>query len=133
MGHRRLDQLPVTRKLQKVIELLAITEDPATIARATCEAVNRGLEIAKKDLGVTATAYYLMKFIWAAPKDHFGAEMQKISIGLSPNAGLLDVVVAFDEGVNQRLRRMGHRTDLAEMVRLKIVLKKLINESFTDH
>lgn len=121
MGHRRLGQLPITRKWQKVIELLSITDDPAAIARTTCEAANRGLEIAKKDLGVTAAVYYLMKFIWSAKKEDFDGEMEKLAIGLSPKAGLLDVVVAFDEGINQRLRRAGHRTDLAEMARLSAV------------
>lgn len=121
MGHRNLGQLPQTLNWQKVVNLLSTTENPASIAKATCEAAKRGLEIAKKDPGVTATVYYLMKFIWSAKKEDFAGEMHKLAIDLSPKDGLLDVVVAFDKGVNQRLRRMGHRTDLAEMARLSAV------------
>lgn len=121
MGHRHLGQLPETLNWQKVVGLLSLEGEPATVAKATCEAAKRGLEIAKNAPGVAATVYYLMKFIWSTRKEDYSNEMQKLSIGLSPDSGLLDLVVAFDAGVNQRLRKMGHRTDLAEMARLSAV------------
>ena len=117
MGHRNLGQLPETRNWKKVINLLSTAGNPAKIALATSEAAKKGLEIAKKDPGVAATVYYLMKFIWASNKESFADESKNLSIKLPPNAGLLDVVVAFNEGLDQRLRKMGHRTDLAEMAR----------------
>lgn len=121
MGHRYLGQLPETLNWQKVVDLLSITKNPAAIAKATCEAAIRGLEIAKKDPGVAATVYYLIKFVWSAQKDNFLDEMSRLSISCPPKASLLDIITAFDNGVNQRLRNLGHRTDLAEMARLSAV------------
>lgn len=118
MGHRDYGELPETQNWEKVVKLLSTSQDPERIAAATYQAAKRGLEIAKKDRGFTATVYCLIKFVWASQKPDYTDAIQQLSIWISPDDKFLDVVAAFDEGVNHRLRRIGHRTDLAEMARL---------------
>lgn len=49
------------------------------------------------------------------------AELAGLGMVLPEKASLLDVVGAFDEAVDRRLRKAGHRTDLTEMARFAAV------------
>jgi len=121
VGHRYLLGLPQTRNWIKVIDLLKSTDDPAAIAWATTQAANYGLELAKRDIGIAATVYLLMKLIWSSRSDNFPAELNRLSMSLPEQASLLDVVGAFDEALDHRLTRMDRRSDLAEMARFSAV------------
>ena len=122
MGHRLLGQLPATRNWQKVVELLNRTDAPAKIADATSEAAKRGLELAARDYGVADVVYVLMTVVWAAcRKDSFKKDVAKLGLSLRNNSSLLDIVGEFDHAIDARLRRQGHRTDLAEMARFAAV------------
>ena len=52
MGHRHLGELPKTRNWLKVVALLKQTDDPGKIADETSRAADRGLELAKNNVGV---------------------------------------------------------------------------------
>jgi hypothetical protein len=117
MGHRLLGELPQTRNWQKVVELLRLTDDPAKIASQTSQAAQRGLDLTKQDRGVADVSYLLMKVVWSARGDDFRQELAGLGMELPRDASLLDVVGAFDEAVDTRLRKTGHRSDLAEMAR----------------
>jgi len=121
MGHRLLGELPQTKNWLKVIDLLRITDDPTKIASQTSQAAQRGLDLAKKDGGVADVTYMLMKLVWSARGDDFRRELAGLGMTLPEKASLLDVVGAFDEAVDTRLRKAGHRTDLAEMARFAAV------------
>lgn len=121
MGHRLLGELPQTKNWLKIIDLLRITDDPAKIASQTSQAAQRGLDLAKKDGGVADVTYMLMKLVWSARGDDFRRELAGLGMALPDKASLLDVVGAFDETVDTRLRKAGHRTDLAEMARFAAV------------
>lgn len=121
MGDRRLQELPRTQNWLKIIALLEETSNPALIARATSEAAERGFDLAKKDEGVADTAYMLMKLAWSARGDDFRQELAQLGISISDEASLLDIVGAFDETLDRRMRQRGHRTDLAEMARFSAV------------
>jgi hypothetical protein len=121
MGRRLLGELPQTKNWRKVIDLLRITDDPAKIASHTSQAAQRGLDLAKKDGGVADVTYMLMKLVWSARGDDFRRELAGLGMALPEKASLLDVVGAFDESVDTRLRKAGHRTDLAEMARFAAV------------
>jgi hypothetical protein len=82
MGHRLLGQLPATRNWQKVIALLEATDDPAKIADATSQAAKRGLDLAKRDLGVADTVYMLMKLVWSARSENFRQELSNLGISI---------------------------------------------------
>jgi hypothetical protein len=79
------------------------------------------LELAKRDKGVASVAFALMKVIWASQKEQFFEELADLGISVSAQASLLDVVGAFDDALDRRLRQAGHRTDLAEMARFSAV------------
>ena len=118
MGHRLLGQLPATRNWTKVVDLLKLTGDPSTIASATSKAAERGLQLTAQDSGVADVLYCLMTVVWAARrKDKFKKDVAQIGLDLHPTSSLLDVVAEFDHALDARLRRQGHRTDLAEMAR----------------
>ena len=122
MGHRLLGQLPATRNWQKVVELLAWTGDPAKVAYKTSEAAKRGFDLAVRDHGVADVVYVLMTVVWAARrKKDFKKDVSKLGLALHNNSSLLDVVGEFDHALDTRLRRQGHRTDLAEMARFAAV------------
>ena len=59
----------------------------------------------------------LMKLVWSARGEGFRQKLARLGMDLPENPSLLDVVGAFDETVDSRLRKAGHRTDLAEMAR----------------
>jgi hypothetical protein len=121
MGDKRLGELPRTTTWLKIIALLEATSNPAQIARATSEAAERGFDLAKKDQGVADTAYMLMKLVWSAQGDDFRQELAQLRISVPDEASLLDIVGAFDETLDRRMRRRGHRTDLAETARFSAV------------
>ncbi len=66
-------------------------------------------------------SYCLMKVVWSARSEHFRHELAELGMELPAEASLLDVVGAFDEAVDARLRKAGHRSDLAEMARFAAV------------
>ncbi len=121
MGHRRLGELPRTRNWQKVIAILKQTDNPEKIADETSRAANRGLELAKNNVGVAQTIYTLMKVVWAARSDNFKGDLEKIGVSLPKDASLMDVVGSVDEALDKGLRKFGRRSDLAEMARLSAV------------
>jgi hypothetical protein len=121
MGHRLLGELPRTKNWLRIIELLELTSDPAKIASATSRAAQRGLNLTKKDRGVADTIHMLMKLVWSARSQDFQKRLTTLGMALPEKASLLDVVGAFDEAVDTRLRKAGHRTDLAEMARFAAV------------
>jgi hypothetical protein len=121
MGDRRLGGLPQTTNWLKVIACLEATSDPAQIARATSEAAERGFDLAKKDPGVADTAYLLMKLVWSTRSGDFRQGLSQLGMSVPDRASLLDIVGAFDETLDRRMRCRGHRTDLAEMARFSAV------------
>lgn len=121
MGHRLLGELPRTQNWVKVIDLLGVTDDPATIADATSRAADHGLDLAKKDTGVAKVAHMLMKLVWSARGENFEDELAGLGMSLPKDASLLDVVGTFDKALDRGLYELGHRSDLAEMARFSAV------------
>ncbi len=126
MGHDRLQQWPATRNWRKVVAILKETDDPTSVADATSQAAQRGLELAKKDQGVAQVIFRLMDTVWSSRIENFRERLADLGIRLSPEASLLDLVGGFDEALDRGLRRAGHRSDLAEMARFSAV------EALTD-
>jgi hypothetical protein len=121
MGTRGLGELPDTRNWRRVIALLEKTDDPAKVADATSQAAQRGLELAKRDEGVAKVIFQFMNTVWSSRKENFREALADLGVRLSPEPSLLDLVGAFDEGLDRSLRRVGHRSDLAEMARFSAV------------
>lgn len=82
MGDRHLQELPQWQNWIKIISLLKATDNPVTIADATSQAAKRGLDLAKKDLGVANTANMLMKLVWAARGENFRKELSNIGVSI---------------------------------------------------
>ena len=68
----------------------------------------------------------LMNVVWSSKKDDFTKAMSDLGISISEKSSLLDLAATFDEALDKNLRRIGHRTDLAEMARFSAV------DAFTD-
>lgn len=126
MGHIWLGELPRTGYWKHVIATLGISDNPAAIAAITAKAAHQGLELAKRDSGVANTIFILMKSVWSSKENNFQEAMGDIGIKLTSQSGLLDVIGEVDRVLDMKLRKAGHRTDLAEMARYSAV------ETLTD-
>jgi hypothetical protein len=62
-----------------------------------------------------------MTLVWSARSKDFEKRLATLGMTLPEKASLLDVVGAFDAAIDTRLRKAGHRTDLAEMARFAAV------------
>ena len=123
MGHIRLGEMPRTGYWKDVIKTLALSDNPAQVARITAKAARKGLQAAGQDDGVSEVVYMLMKFVWSSAKTKdFRRELKDIGISMpTKDASLLDLVLGFNEALDRRLRLKGHRSDLAEMARMSVV------------
>lgn len=121
MGQDRVHQLPATKNWRKVVATIEQTADPAVIADRTTQAADRGIDLAKKDWGVTTVIFRLMNVIWSSRKENFREQLGNLGMSLPARPSLLDLVGAFDESLDRSLRRAGHRSDLAEMARFSAV------------
>ncbi|MFX0198511.1 MAG: hypothetical protein ACFFCW_20520 [Candidatus Hodarchaeota archaeon] len=121
MGTKWLGELPKTRNWRGVIALLKKTDNPAKVADATSQAAQGGLELAKKDQGVSHVVFMLMDAVWSSRRENFSQGLAEVGMALPAEPSLLDVVGAFDDALDRNLRLRGHRTDLAEMARYSAV------------
>jgi hypothetical protein len=123
MGHIRLGEMPRTGYWPDVIKTLDLSDDPARIASVTAKAARKGLEAAGQDDGISEVIYMLMKFVWSsAAKKDFRRELKDIGVSTAEkDASLLDLISGFNDALDSRLRRKGHRSDLAEMARMSVV------------
>lgn len=117
MGHIRVGELPRSGYWKQVINKLGITSDPAAIAAITAKAAHEGLELAKRDSGIANIIHLFMGTLLAAKKKHFAQELRRYGMDLKGDASLLDVIGEFDKVADERLGKIQHRSDLAEMAR----------------
>lgn len=121
MGHVHLGGLPRRGYWINVIDTLGVFNNTAIIASMTAKAARNGLEHAKRDSGVANTIFILMKTIWSSRESNFQEAMGQLGIKLTSHSGLIDVVGEVDRVLDAKLRKAGHRTDLAEMARFSAV------------
>jgi hypothetical protein len=118
MGHHYLPPLPQTRKWQEVVALLDIGAPVAQIATATVAAAEKVLRGAFHDKGLVEVCWLLMQLPQAARTDNFAARLRDLGVQVSADPSLPEVVMAFTEAVDDRLRRNRCRSDLGEMAQM---------------
>jgi hypothetical protein len=121
MGHSRLGEMPKTGYWKDVIDKLDILDDPKQIACITARAAHKGLDLAKKDIGLANVVFLFMKSVIASRSKDFSDSLAEHNINLSPSAGLADFVGELDEAIDKCLRRSNHRSHLAEMARFSAI------------
>lgn len=118
MGHTRLGNLPRTRKWQQVIALIEGGAGTAQIANATITAAENCFKLVAKDKGLVETIWILTQLPLAARSDDFGQALQRIGLNVSDSPGLMEVIGAFSDAIDKKLKNNGGRTDLGEMAQM---------------
>ncbi len=118
MGHIRLGNLPQTRKWKQVVALLDSGAATVQVAAATLDASKRGLEEAAHDPALAHSFWLLTQLPLCARRPDYIEELRKLGISVGSNPGLLDLVGAFTDSVDEHVRRTGGRTDLGEMAQM---------------
>jgi hypothetical protein len=126
MGHIRLGTLPDTAPWRRVVALIADAADVATVAGATTEAAQQGLDRASDDPGLAYCFWLLTQTALAARQRNFGKALCDAGLPVPPEPGVFDLVGAFSDTIDNHFRATDGRTDLGEMAQLAAV------ESLTD-
>jgi hypothetical protein len=116
MGHIRLGTLPKTQKWNQVVGMIAGGADVESIAAASAEAAENGLERASRDEGLAHVFWLLTQIPQAARAGDFSERLAELGLQVSNEPTLLEIVAAFTRAVD--VREGGKRTDLGEMAQL---------------
>lgn len=119
MGHIRLGNLP---KTQRWIQVVGIIEDRkadvSELASATTAAAEGGLRRAAKDQGLAQTFWLLTQVTLAARKDDFVAGLRSAGLDVPNQPTHFDLLAAFSDCVDSKIRGWGGRSDFGEMAQL---------------
>jgi hypothetical protein len=114
MGHIRLGTLSKTRKWQQVVGLIADGADVGRIAAASADAAEHGLERASQDQGLSHAFWLLTQIPQAARQPDFADQLKRLGLEVSGKPTLLDIVGAFTNAVDLRVREAGIHDDQQE-------------------
>jgi len=130
MGHIRLGELPRTRKWDEVVELIKRDGDAATVAAAALDAAGKGFKQASEDEGLGRATWLLTQLPLAARDPDYLARLRAIGLSVEGAPGLIELVAAFTDAVDDQMRRAGDRTDLGEMAHMAAAetLTKMLGE-----
>ena len=137
MGHTRLGDLPRTRRWGEVVGLLTCGAGTSQVANATITAAERGLNLAAEDKALVETVWLLTQLPLAAKaKDvkGFVKALRDAGLAVSNSPGLMEVVGAFSDAVDNRLSNNNGRTDLGEMAQMaaaETITKELSSKTNT--
>jgi hypothetical protein len=115
MGHIRLGRLPRTRRWQEVVALIAGGAHAAQIANATIRAAERILSAAFHDVGLRNSLWLFLQLPLAARTTDFREALDRLGLSVSHATGLMDILGAFADAIDERLANNCGRTDLGEM------------------
>lgn len=115
MGHLRVGRLPNTHRWRQIVGLIAGEASAASVADATMEAAERGMEIAARDEGLRHTLWLLSHITLAARQEDFAKALGQIGVSVPEGPSVFDIVGGFSEAVDKHLRATGGRTDIGEM------------------
>jgi hypothetical protein len=117
MGHIRLKRLPATRQWRQVVSLLAGGASLSEIAKASAEAAQHALELARDDPVLAQSVWLMTQLPLAARSPDFDQAAAAIGLNLPARPSLLDVIAAFNDAVEHATSGAAGRTDLGEMAR----------------
>jgi hypothetical protein len=115
MGHIRLGTLPKTRKWNQVVSLIAGGADVESIAAASADAAEHGLELASQDEGLAHAFWLLTQIPQVARQANFSERLWELGLTVSSKPTLLEIVSAFTIAVDRHVAESAKRSDLGEM------------------
>jgi len=118
MGHLRLGALPRSREWAQVVELIMRGGGADAVAAAALVAADEGFQRAADDEGLGRTVWLLTQLPLAARHADYVDRLRAIGLSLASEPGLLDLVGAFTDAVDQHMRLAGGRTDFGEMAQM---------------
>jgi hypothetical protein len=118
MGHTRLGSLPRTRKCTQVVGLIETGARAAQVANATITAAENVLGTVAKDKGVVETVWLLTQLPLAARDEDFAAALRECGLTVPNSPGLMDIVGAVSDAIDERLPNCSGRSDLGEMAQM---------------
>ncbi len=121
MGHIRLGKLPNTRKWTEVKNLLDCGADSPQIAQATASAIEHIFDDAVHDKCLSETVWLLTQLPIAAKKEEFSDALRKIGLQVSNAPSVMEIIGAFSDAIDQKIRNSGGRSDLGEMAQMAAV------------
>ncbi len=131
MGHIRLGRLPKTHRWQQVIDFIEVGADSSSVADASFNAIQKGLEQGADDPGLHYAFYLLSHITYAAREENLGQALQNIGLDVADNPSLLEISTLFTEAVDDYMRAKGGKTDLSEIAQMTAseTLMQLANEN----
>jgi hypothetical protein len=108
----------MTRSWKRVVELLEAGQDPWAIASAAQVAAEGGLKEIKRDPALIHALWLLTQLPGAARAEDYAAALRGHGLAVSDAPSLMELVGAFSDAVDARVRADGGRTDLGEMAQL---------------
>ncbi len=121
MGHVRLGVLPKSRKWDKVVEELRLGANAEEIAELSADAAEASLKKAANDPVFLHSFWLLTQIPLAARGPDFVGELRRLGVQVPDRPGLIDVVAAISDAIDQHARVLGGRTDLGEMAQMATV------------
>jgi hypothetical protein len=118
MGHIRLGTLPQTRRWEQVVELVAHDGTAGAVAAAALRAAEKGFAEAAEDEGLGRAVWLLTQLPLAARDPSYLDRLRSLGIVVEANPGIMELVGAFTDAVDDHMRRSGGRTDFGEMAQM---------------
>lgn len=119
MGHTRLGNLPKTQRWGQVVSIIKDTDaDVSKVASATITAAEGGVQRAARDQGLAHTFWLLTRVTLAARSDYFAKDLISVGLKIPDQPTLFDLLGAFSDCVDSKIRGWVGRSDFGEMAQL---------------
>jgi hypothetical protein len=118
VGHKRLGNLPRTKRWQEVVASLDGGASVAQIAAASSEAAEGALTRASADPTLIRAFWLLTQLPLAAQQVDFIERLGELGLEVRSSPQLLDIVGAFSEAVDAHARAVSERSDFGEMAQM---------------
>lgn len=115
MGHIHLGVLPQTKKWRGVVELLQGGADDETVFAASAIAAEKDLAAAADNPVFVEAVRLLLMVPFAARATDFGAALRDIGLRVATSPGLLDIIAAAGDRIDEVARASRVRTDFGEL------------------
>lgn len=118
MGHIRLGGLPRTRGWEQVVDLIRRGGDAASVTAAVLGAAEERFNQAAGDEGLAQATWLLAQLPLAARASPYVERLDSLGLCVVEAPGVLDLLGAFADAIDTRIRQGDGRTDFGEMAQM---------------